>query len=317
MIDKKFVKENNLSEAVERFRSIAGYHSPRQSLKQKINEYAFSGILGEDDEQQDGGNNGQQGGGAPPQGGAPDMGGGMPPMGGNNAPGGQDQMGGGMPPQGGPDDGGMGAPDMGGGDMGGDMPPAPQGGAPDGGAPEPPQDAPMDGEEGPEPPEDPMGDAPEGEEEDVETEEMEGDDEVIDVDDLTQSQEATEYKIDGVDDRLSSMVDLLKKFEKKLDVNQDSIEKLKSEFEKRNPTEEEKLNLRSQSSYPYSETPKEYWDKLTKDNPKYNVMYDNEVSPSDEQKKFEIKKGDISGLDMRSISDTLNIDQKLEDYLGI
>ena len=30
----------------------------------------------------------------------------------------------------------------------------------------------------------------------------------------------------------------------------------------------------------------------------------------------EIKKGDISGLDMKNISDTLNIDQKLSDYIG-
>ena len=45
-------------------------------------------------------------------------------------------------------------------------------------------------------------------------------------------------------------------------------------------------------------------------------MFDNEVSPSDEQDKFEIKKGDISGLNMKNISDTLNIDQKLSDYIG-
>ena len=61
---------------------------------------------------------------------------------------------------------------------------------------------------------------------------------------------------------------------------------------------------------------KDYWDKKTQENPHYNVMYDNEVSPSEEQKKFEITKNDISGLNMKSISDTLDIDQSLNKYLG-
>ena len=36
-MDKNFVKENKLDEAVKRFQEIAGYKSPRQSL----NEYTF------------------------------------------------------------------------------------------------------------------------------------------------------------------------------------------------------------------------------------------------------------------------------------
>ena len=157
---------------------------------------------------------------------------------------------------------------------------------------------------------------PEVENDGIETQEMESDDEVIDVDDLTQSQEATEYKLDGVDDRLSKIYAVVQKFSDQLEKNEESIMALKDEFEKRNPTEEEKLNIRSQSSYPYSETPKDYWDKKTQENPHYNVMYNNEVSPSEEQKKFEITKDDISGLNMKSISDTLDIDQSLNKYLG-
>jgi hypothetical protein len=157
---------------------------------------------------------------------------------------------------------------------------------------------------------------PEVENDGIETQEMESDDEVIDVDDLTQSQEATEYKLDGVDDRLSKIYAVVQKFSDQLEKNEESIMALKDEFEKRNPTEEEKLNIRSQSSYPYSETPKDYWNKKTQENPHYNVMYNNEVSPSEEQKKFEITKNDISGLNMKSISDTLDIDQSLNKYLG-
>ena len=91
---------------------------------------------------------------------------------------------------------------------------------------------------------------------------------------------------------------------------------LKTEFEKRNPTPEEKLNIRSQATYPYCETPKGYWAEKAKENPNYNVMYDNDVSTADEQDKFEIKKSDISGLNMRDISDSLDIDQNLKDYIG-
>ena len=57
-----------------------------------------------------------------------------------------------------------------------------------------------------------------------------------------------------------------------LHISKESINALKTEFEKRNPTEEERLNIRSQSSYPYSETPKGYWAEKMKENPHYNVM---------------------------------------------
>ena len=52
-----------------------------------------------------------------------------------------------------------------------------------------------------------------------------------------------------------------------------------------------------------------------KENPHYNVMYDNEVAPSEEEKKFEIKKSDIDGLNMKEIADSLDVDQNLNDYL--
>ena len=150
----------------------------------------------------------------------------------------------------------------------------------------------------------------------IETEEMEAGDEVVDVDDLTQSQEATEYKLDGVDDRLSKIYAVVQKFSDKLDKNEESIMALKDEFEKRNPTQTEKFNLRSQASGPFNQSPSEYWDKLSKENPNYDIIRDNDVSPSDEQKKYDIKRSDISGLNMKSISDTLDVKQSLNDYLN-
>lgn len=295
-MDKNFIKNNQLDEAVERFKQIAEYKSPKQSLhklyerKHKLNEYTFitAPQVNEDGEENDGElqnpenmngggqMNNQQGGNI-----APDPSNQMGNMNGQND--GEMPTDGSQMPQNDVQQGN---------DMNGDMQ--------------------MNGTEGD------MTDfsEPEVEDDGIETQEMESDDEVIDVDDLTQSQEATEYKIDGVDDRLSKIYAVVQKFSDQLEKNEESIMALKDEFEKRNPTEEEKLNIRSQSSYPYSETPKDYWDKKTQENPHYNVMYNNEVSPSEEQKKFEITKDDISGLNMKSISDTLDIDQSLNKYLG-
>ena len=164
---------------------------------------------------------------------------------------------------------------------GGEMPPESTEMPQDGNMEQPPMDGQqqMDGEM-------PMGDEMGAPEDEIETTEMEPDDEVIDVDELTQSQEATEYKIDGVDDRLTQIFKVVEKFADQLDKNEQSINDLKDEFEKRNPTQTEKFNLRSQASGPFNQTPTEYWDKLTQENPNYEVMRDNEVSPSEEQKKY-------------------------------
>lgn len=291
-MDKNFIKNTQLDEAVKRFQQIAEYKSPKQSLhklyekKYKLNEYTFitAPQVNEDGEESDGELQKPD-----------DMNGGEQmnnQQGGNMAPDASNQM----DDMNGQNDGEM-SPD------GSQMPQndIQQGNDMNG-------SVPMDGAEDL--------NEPEVEDDGIETQEMESGDEVIDVDELTQSQEATEYKLDGVDDRLSKIYAVVQKFSDQLERNEESIMALKDEFEKRNPTEEEKLNLRSQSSYPYSETPKDYWDKKTQENPHYNVMYNNEVSPSEEQKKFEITKNDISGLNMKSISDTLDIDQSLNKYLG-
>ena len=287
-MDKEFIEKNHLSEAVKRFNDIAEYKSPKQSLK-NLYEYTFitAPQINEDGEEENTPDNQQQ---------ATDTQAGMQQQPMDNGQGMNMQQ-----PQ--ADNTMGGDPNMdsnanGGADMGTDMSWA------------------MDtqnnmGEEDPN-----MEDFDEPQtEDDVETEEMEADDEVIDVDELTQSQEATEYKIDGVDDRLAKIYALAQKFADQLEKNEESINALKTEFEKRNPTEEERLNIRSQSSYPYSETPKGYWAEKMKENPHYNVMYDNEVAPSEEEKKFEIKKSDIDGLNMKEIADSLDIDQNLNDYL--
>ena len=269
------IKQYKLEEAVKRI--------------QKINEYTFyDSTMVEDDQDPNamGGDPNMTGG---------DPNGGMPPMGDDpNAMGGDPN--GEMAP--------MNDPNMMGGDPNGAMPPMDDpnmmGGDPNGAM--PPMDDPnmMGGEE---------------DIEDIDIEEEQPGDEVVDVDELTQSQEATEFKVDNVDDKLNKVLKIISKFNDAIEANDQKIEDLKKEFQKRNPTAEETLNLRSLASYPFSERPDEYWKKQQQEHPNYNVISDNDVSTADEQKEF-IRKGDIDNFNERDIMKSLGESHiKLSDFL--
>ena len=272
--DKKLVLE-----ASERFKRIMEYTVANGSIMQEV-----------DDENQD--NKGQDG--------AP-MGGNGAPMGGNGAP--MDGEGAPMGGEGAPM-GGEGAPMGGeGAPMGGEGAPMGGEGASMGG-----EGAPMGGEGGPagfnpqsqgegEPP---MG----GDDADMgDTEPMQSDDEVIDVSDLTDSQEATEKAIKGLDSRFDKVLKAIGKFEDLIKQNDDKIETLKKEFQKRNPTQLEKLGLRAATSYPFNISPAEYWkDKESSSN--YRIEDDNNGI---DQQQYTITANDISGAsDWKSISDSLD-----------
>ena len=276
------IKQYKLEEAVKRI--------------QKINEYTFyDSTMVEDDQDPNamGGDPNMTGG---------DPNGGMPPMGNDpNAMGGDPN--GEMAPMDDPNAMG-GDPNMMGGDPNGGMPPMDDpnamGADPNGGM--PPMDDPnmMGGEE---------------DIEDIDIEEEQPGDEVVDVDELTQSQEATEFKVDNVDDKLNKVLKIISKFNDAIEANDQKIEDLKKEFQKRNPTAEETLNLRSLASYPFSERPDEYWKKQQQEHPNYNVISDNDVSTADEQKEF-IRKGDIDNFNERDIMKSLGESHiKLSDFL--
>ena len=277
------IKQYKLEEAVKRI--------------QKINEYTFYDSTMVEDDQDPNAMGADPNGGMPPMGADPNMmggdpNGGMPPMDDPNAMGGDpNAMGGdpngGMPPMGGDPNA-----------MGGD--PNAMGGDPNGGM--PPMDDPnMMGGEGIE---------------DIDMETEQSGDEVVDVDELTQSQEATEFKVDNVDDKLNKVLKIISKFNDAIEANDQKIEDLKKEFQKRNPTAEETLNLRSLASYPFSERPDEYWKKQQQDHPNYNVISDNDVSTADEQKEFEIRKGDIDNFNEREVMKSLGESHiKLSDFL--
>lgn len=138
-------------------------------------------------------------------------------------------------------------------------------------------------------------------------------DEVIDVDELTKSQDVSQYKIDGVDDKLTKLLFIVNKFMSAIDQNDKKIDDLKAEFEKRNPTQEEQLNLRSLSSFPFSVNPKDYFETKNGEG-NYNIMSDNEVSPQDELYVF--KRKDLKNFNDNQISRTLDDEDKLSNYIN-
>lgn len=226
------------------------------------------------------------------------MAGGDPAMGG--APSGPDPMAGGDPSMGGGMD-----PAMGGGDpgmMGGD--PSMGGGAPQdpgmaGGDPS------MEGGEA----QPPQGFSPQGEQPEQlgatpETDPNAEEEEVIDVDDLTDSQEETEKKIDALSDKFERLIGMLDGFEKQIDSSNERMETLRAEIEKRNPTPVEKMSIRAKNSYPFNITPDEYWqDKEATSN----------YSPEDDNNGADDPVYQITKDDIDNISDWNAIYKSLDD----
>lgn len=195
-----------------------------------------------------------------------------------------------------------------------DMPPMPdaEGGAgvegfnPEG------QEGPMDGMGADAEGEMPMGDT------------MQPDDEVIDVDDLTQSQESAEKKIDAMNakfEKLMGAVEVLVKQNAQRDKEAAEAEKraaeqqarLESELEKRIPTPQQRMTMRSTKSAPYAMTPNEYMNNYAPEN--YSDEDDNNGA---DDMQYQITKDDIDRFtDYNSIAKELDVDhQGLHDILG-
>ena len=233
----KYLKENDLFEAHKHFMRLSEAYVPTFP-EEEIEE------AGEDQQDPMGGDPNAQDPNA--MGGDPNGGMGMADpnaMGGDpNAMGGDpNAMGGDPNAMGGDPNGGMQDPNaMGGEDpMGGD--PNAMGGDPMGG-------------------EDPLADG-----------EPTDDGSTIDIDNLTKAQEKLNVKqnnigrdLSKVDSRITTLIDTIKNLQDKLDSNNSELESLKAEFEKRNPTQTEKLNLRSLDSYPFNVKPNEYWAEKAK-----------------------------------------------------
>ena len=276
-------KENQeiLNEAKSRFQQIMEYTTRRNKYTEEAGEQPQDDQeqIPQDDTAPMDGNMTEPGG---------DMGGGMPPM--NN--GGQmDLNAGGAPEQGG--------------DMGSVA--SEEGGAqpPEGFNPQVPQDgmdagmSTMDGEMS-----DDSG--------------LQPDDDVIDVSDLTDSQEETQKDVDKLDAKFDKVMKYLGQFEELIKSNDDKINDLKAEFERRNPTQVEKLSMQTANSYPFSETPEEYWANKEKTS---NYRTEDDQNGT-KQGQYVITKNDVDGtVDWKGIADTLDdfdiMHQTMKNTMGL
>lgn len=201
----------------------------------------------------------------------------------------------------------MGDPSMGmddsQGQMGGDMMPQDGGdamqGAPQNGIGDPMQDQGVDSS------------LPPSQEEPMDTDSM-GDDgeqddgDTIDINGLTKAQDKLNIKqnhvgrdLSKVDTKIKDLIDTIQSLRDKLDANNSEIESLKSEFEKRNPTQTEKLNLRSLDSYPFNVKPSDYWAEKAKQGG-YEAYGDNDEPTS---KEYVITNDDVDNPS-RDVVDT-------------
>ena len=143
------------------------------------------------------------------------------------------------------------------------------------------------------------------------------DDDVIEIDDLTDAQEDTEHKVDALTskfERLMSSIDSIEQRINDIDAHTNQyLGSLKGEMEKRNPTPMQRLTMRSTKSSPYSMTPNEYMNNYAPEN--YSDESDNNGA---DDPQYKITKGDIDDfVDYNSIAkDIANNKLGLKDILG-
>lgn len=167
--------------------------------------------------------------------------------------------------------------------------------------------------------EDPFGDGKDEESND------EGD--TIDIDDLTDAQEKLNHKtnkigidLGKVDNRIERLMASLEKMETMIDSNNEEIMNLRKEFEKRNPTQIERLDMRRKFDSPgFSETPEEAIEKRIQNRNNYSVTDGGEKT---DEKQYTLTQDDIKNANTSQIADSFyNIDdddiQDINKIFGI
>ena len=138
------------------------------------------------------------------------------------------------------------------------------------------------------------------------------DDEVVDITDLTDAQDETNKKVKKLGFNLDKTFKQIEDFEKLIQSTNDKIGELQKEFERRNPTQQEKLSARAAVSYPFNVTPEDYWkDKEKTSN--YSLDDDNN---GDEQEQYTITTKDIADNNWKSIADSMSLDDILHQTIG-
>lgn len=143
------------------------------------------------------------------------------------------------------------------------------------------------------------------------------DDNVIDITQLTdtqdqmqQSQDEQSQKLDDIDSHLATLMKVVDKFTQALDANDAKLNDLKKEIEKRNPTEEETMNVRLHAGgNPFDQKPEEFWDKFQDINNHYNITANNDAP------QYQIRKADIDNFNDRNVSKEFDeIPSSLKEY---
>lgn len=132
---------------------------------------------------------------------------------------------------------------------------------------------------------------------------QQADDEVLDVTELTDKQDDIEHEVSKVSDKFDKVIKAIGAFEELLRANDEKIEDLKAEFEKRNPTQVEKLSMQTAKSYPFNVTPEEFW-KEKEATSNYSTEDDeNGVN----QGQYVITANDVNGdTNWKAIADSLD-----------
>ena len=129
------------------------------------------------------------------------------------------------------------------------------------------------------------------------------DEEVIDVDQLVDSQKRNEDAIEKLTDKFEDFLGKFQEFQGELKANADFMAKLEGEFEKRNPTSIEKMTMRSLQSKPFQETPEEYMEYDAPEN----------YSPEDDNNGVGEPRQTITRDDVRNATDYSSIAKTLRD----
>lgn len=142
------------------------------------------------------------------------------------------------------------------------------------------------------------------------------DDDVIEIDDLTDSQEKTEEKVEKLSHNfeklLQSINQIVKKIEKVDSDNESNMKALKDEFEKRNPTPMQKMSMRTMKSSPYTMTTNEYMNNFAPEN--YSPEDDNNGA---DDPQYQITRDDIDNFtDYNSIAKEFEGKRTLRDIFG-
>lgn len=153
------------------------------------------------------------------------------------------------------------------------------------------------------------------------TEPMQPEDEVIDIDELTDAQEETEEKVEDIsvtmEKGFEKLLSVVGKLDKMIDASTANMEQIKQEIEKRNPTPIEKLNMRAANdSYPFNISPDSFWKEKEATS---NYRIGGEDEPDAVQ--YTITQGDIDSItDFKQISkdlDSTNFNQNLMNIFGL